>query len=404
MPTFREVCPVLDIKKQRTEIFEALRDRGYCYVLNTGVTDEMVNRICMKSQQFWQLSREMKLKYRQGQDVTFSGYVPWGVHRPTANTPKELLKETLYDFKEAFDFLHPDNTYCKMPQYEQSKDFFHEAAEFFKICAASGKDIVNIVADEMNQLGKDGEYVRGCFQNLTKKENMSYMRVAYYPSNKMRGSATGIEFGKNTNRIGIHRDSAPFVAQIVSPDVRGLQIEDPVYGWFDVEKLQKDAMWIHVGQLGYHVTDRTLQQPLLHKVTLPEDPNAPDRYCIVNFLGADGEAVLRPMSYGDEKDTQEWTGLQWVSKALVKAKDVYGDAKPENGITNGHTENGYKEANGYANGHIHENGVNGCHKNGHTTNGVSNGVNGCHKNGHTANGVSNGHVNGHCNGYANGTH
>jgi len=127
-------------------------------------------------------------------------------------------------------------------------------------------------------------------------------------------------------------------------------------------------------------------------------------YCIVNFLGADGEAVLRPMSYGDEKDTQEWTGLQWVSKALVKAKDVYGDAKPENGVTNGHTENGYKEANGYANGHIHENGVNGCHKNGHTTNGVSNGVNGCHKNGHTANGVSNGHVNGHCNGYANGTH
>jgi len=220
---------------------------------------------------------------------------------------------------------------------------------------------------------------------------MSYMRVAYYPSNKMRESATGIEFGKNTNRIGIHRDSAPFVAQIVSPDIRGLQIEDPEYGWFDVEKLQKDAMWIHVGQLGYHVTDRTLQQPLLHKVTLPEDPNAPDRYCIVNFLGADGDAVLRPMSYGDEKDTQEWTGLQWVSKALVKAKDVYGDAKPENGITNGHAENGHKETNG----HIHENGINGFHKNGHTTNGVSNG----HANGH-----ANGHVNGHVNGYVNGAH
>jgi isopenicillin N synthase-like dioxygenase len=318
------------MKADPNGIFDALRERGYCWVLNSGFTDKEVLDLCLKSQDFWRLPKEQKDVYKQGKEITFSGYVPWGVHRPTANTPKHLLTETLFDFKEAFDFMHKDNNYCVIPDYDESRDFFEQGNQFLVKASLIGKQIVDIVSDNMNERGKDGERGRQCFEQLGEAENMSYLRIAYYPSNKERSKATNIQFGSsNVNRIGIHRDSAPYVAIILSPSIDGLEIEDPEFGWFAVSDMGlKDAMWIHMGQLGYHLTDGFMQMPPLHKVVLPSEPEASDRYCIVHFLGADHHAVIPPMT-ADPPGSHTFNGFEWVRKALVK-----GYAPPIDPITN----------------------------------------------------------------------
>lgn len=327
-PTFKDICPVVDLKKDPNGIFDALYERGYCWVLNSGFTDKEVKDLCLKSQDWWNLPKDRKDVYKQGKEITFSGYVPWGVHRPTANTPKHLVAETLYDFKEAFDFLHKDNNYCVIPDYEESKEFFDQATQFLVKSSLVGRQIVDIVSDNMNKRGKDGERGRKCFQQLGQADNMSYMRIAYYPSNKDRSKASNIKFGgENVNRIGIHRDSSPYVALILSPSIEGLEIEDHEYGWFKVTDLGlKDAMWVHMGQLGYHLTDGFMQMPPLHKVVLPSDPEAADRYCIVHFLGADHDATIAPMS--EDPNGPTYNGFEWVRKALVKGYSTDGTPAP----------------------------------------------------------------------------
>ncbi|KAF9255616.1 flavonol synthase/flavanone 3-hydroxylase [Marasmius fiardii PR-910] len=272
--------------------FEACRDVGFAYLINTGIHQETVDGMFEWSARFFELPLEIKQKAPNSPEKgTHCGYTGVGHEQVTRMADSDRLDEgnakgKFPDYKESFDLVNEvascyENVW--LPE-EDLPGFRRYATKYFATCREfqMGKLLPALAIG----LGLDKEYFLSYHRNGENK-----LRLLHYPE----GPTDMFESGEK-GRIGAHTDFGTCTL-LFQDDVGGLEVESPSRpGVFIPVAPIRGAMVFNTGDFLMRWSNDTLKSTV-HRVRAPQRKEGdkgrtPERFSIPYFIGADSQTMV----------------------------------------------------------------------------------------------------------------
>ncbi|KIJ69413.1 hypothetical protein HYDPIDRAFT_106017 [Hydnomerulius pinastri MD-312] len=273
------------------KLYEACRDVGFAYLINTGILQSEVDDIFVWSKKFFYLPPDTKhLAPHPPEGWKHRGYSGVGVEQVSQMVfdPTELaaIRARAPDFKESFDLGCADNPRLEniwLP--ETCLPGFREAAtSFFSICRAFQMEkLMRALSLGLNLPGS------GDFLEKYHQEAENQLRLLHYPAAPAEVFARG-----RKGRIGAHTDFGT-ATLLFQDDVGGLEVESPHgSGQFVPVPPIPGAVVFNIGDFLMRWSNDTLKSTL-HRVRAPPDDGTgmvKERFSIPFFMSADSDLLI----------------------------------------------------------------------------------------------------------------
>ncbi|KAJ7204667.1 Clavaminate synthase-like protein [Mycena pura] len=254
-------------KRQQADILiAALREKGFFYVKNFGISQERVDRQFALGKRFYELPLEEKLKYvPQGLDEgQFNGYVPVG--RRTIDQEGKIKDQIeIYNipkFNGDFRHNHPPVVTEKLEEIEEfARDLHIEVLDPLFVLLATALELPEDYFTKLHQYPVKSE------------DHLRYMRYSKYPPEinaKLRNWSYG------------HTDLGSFTLLFRQP-VAGLQIRYPSTNEWKWVKPQDATLTVNACDALQFLTGGYVKSTV-HRVTVPpKDQQHVDRLGLLYF-------------------------------------------------------------------------------------------------------------------------
>ena len=250
---------------------------GFAIIIGHGVPQEDISTMQSVAREFFELSKEEKMKSCLHSGYGKGGFVPMGIESVAMSLEQSGKKPP--DYVESLYFLEGGEGNDVIPPYPKS---FKNTVHRYR------KSMLGLLALSMEisalSLGLPREYFVPYY---TKPE--CTMRLAYYPAqDKVKPVA-------NQLRYGAHTDYTGFTFLRPDAEVGGLEVLDPKTStWIPVNPTE-DCFIVNVGDLIQQWTnDHWISN--LHRVVNPAvDVSHKSRLSVVCFTGPNSDAVIAPL-------------------------------------------------------------------------------------------------------------
>ncbi|MBI1198678.1 MAG: isopenicillin N synthase family oxygenase [Phenylobacterium sp.] len=283
------------LEKLSGELYEAATKVGFYFIINHGVSQELIDRTFAESARFHALPEEEKLKIKQSEH--YVGYVPRnGMRIDTGdgfnNSKNRADVQSAYHVGRDYSPDHPlakagVRYYVPQPWPENLPGFKENVQEYFKACESLGNRLLKIYAAALDV---PEDYFDEAF-----KDPLDYLRMVHYPRTDKLSSD---QFG-----LGAHTD-AGFMTFLPQTKVPGLEIMLADGRWIPQPTIP-GAYLVNAGQaLKRWTNDRFRATP--HRVISPT--GVEDRHSLAFFYNPGVNAHIEcitekpkhePMKYGD---------------------------------------------------------------------------------------------------------
>ena len=258
--------PALRLEAAR-QLGQGAREAGFLYITGHGVSPALIERLVLRTKEYFAQPLEQKMRDYIGQSTNHSGYVPEG---------EEQFESGVIDCKEAYDLgfdytseegrrpmLGP-NQWADLPGFKEDIKAYYDAV-----------------------LGLGNSLFRGFALALGLPEDAfsrqvstppSQLRLVHYPFNPAATDRPG---------IGAHTDYECFT--ILLPTAPGLEVLNGAGEWIDVP-LMEDAFVINIGDM-LEVLSNGMFVATSHRVRKV----AEERYAFPLFCACDYDTVIEPV-------------------------------------------------------------------------------------------------------------
>ncbi|KAL6301926.1 flavonol synthase/flavanone 3-hydroxylase [Sparassis latifolia] len=292
-----------EARKVGVQFYEACRDVGFAYLINTGIPQESIAEMFAWSKKLFDLPTGIKQKAPHPPEGSYHrGYSGVGVEQVSQMVfdPKELaaIRTKALDFKESFDMgyeLGPRLKNIWLPE-DDLPGFRAYAVHFFGLCRTfQTTKLLRALAIGMPGLPDD------FFDQYHEKAD-NQLRLLHYPA-----APTDVFTSGQKGRINAHTDFGTGT-MLFQDDCGGLEVESPNEpGKFIPAPPIPGAVVFNIGDFLMRWSNDTLKSTL-HRVRAP--PPKPDengmtreRFSIPYFMTADRDKVIDclPGCFGPEK-------------------------------------------------------------------------------------------------------
>ena len=250
------------------EIREACENVGFYFVVNHGISDKLLEDICVQSKRFHDQPFDTKAKLSINQNQR--GYIVPGATQVRHST---YNNNTKFDTNATMVFATeygPEN-----PHRKAGKRFYDENQ--WPDNLPGFREVVNDYMNSLTNLGKamlplwalaldlERDHFLQYFEN-----NYTYFRMAHYPPVP--------ELDKNEYGLGPHADTG-FMTFLPQAEVDGLEILDVDGNWFRPPKMD-NAILVNTGQFLERWSNKRFRATP-HRVIPPKDV---DRYSFALFV------------------------------------------------------------------------------------------------------------------------
>ncbi len=253
------------------EIGKACEEVGFFYVKNHGIPAELIDRMYLVTQRFFDLPMEEKQRLNVANSgQTLRGYIPpYG---------ENLDPTKSRDLKEAFDYgLHeeevsrffgPNLMPSDLPGFKEACEEYHSAM------MGLARKLVSAFAISLD-LPDD-------YFEAMQRHPITIQRLLHYPSQD--GEVSEAEIG-----IGAHSDFG-FLTILCQDSVGGLQVRNSEGDWVSAPPIDGSFV-INIGDLVQTMTNGRFTSTV-HRVV---NTNGVARYSIPFFIDLDFDAVVAPL-------------------------------------------------------------------------------------------------------------
>ncbi|KAI1250692.1 hypothetical protein MGN70_007749 [Eutypa lata] len=279
------------------QLTDACRRVGFVYVVNHGISSELIEEAFQFSKKLFDLPQEKKMlaPHPPGPNV-HRGYSWPGLEKVSqdiikeGDEEKEAENRRIGDFKESYevgneDFELQPNVWLPEEVLPGFRDF---TTRFYWECFEAAKDLLRALAIGVGL--EDENYFLNYHSGLNNQ-----LRLLHYPpveAEKLLSNATA--------RMPAHTDWGT-ITMLLQDEAGGLQVENPKHpGSFVDATPMKNALVMNVGDLLMRWSNDGLKSTL-HRVTLPPvQMNSPigeklmtkSRYSIPYFVAPDPTSVI----------------------------------------------------------------------------------------------------------------
>ncbi|KAJ3832821.1 flavonol synthase/flavanone 3-hydroxylase [Lentinula raphanica] len=277
------------------KLFEACRDVGFAYLVNTGIPQNQIDGMFDWSMKLFALPLETKLKAR---------HPPEGwKHRGYSGVGREQVSQHVFDpdelqairtgkfpdFKESFDLGNEDSEILSnvwLPE-EDFPDFRNHAIDFYNSCREF--QLSTLLPALALGLGLPIDFFHDYHS-----ANANQLRLLHYP-----GAPTSVFESGEKGRIGAHTDFGTATLLFQDDDCGGLEVESPSQpGTFMAVPPVAGTVIFNIGDFLMRWSNDTLKSTL-HRVRAPPrkdedsgDGIVKDRFSMAYFMGADYDKTI----------------------------------------------------------------------------------------------------------------
>ncbi|KAM6492285.1 flavonol synthase/flavanone 3-hydroxylase [Amanita muscaria] len=288
-----------------TAIYEALRDTGFVYLTNHGVSKQLIDEAFTQSRAFFDLPLVDKLKaphppeswnhrgYSQIGQEKISLY-PDALNTGTTSTDKV---PSVLDMKESFDLGRENDSITPniYPPPEILPEFRGVTSRLFSTLHNFGLDVLHALA---LGLQLEDEHFFSHFHGKDGKEDPKHqLRLLHYPA-----VSKAVAARSNITRISPHTDKGTMTLLLQEDDgPGGLEVEASRGGQYIPVPVIPGAILVNIGDLLQMWSNDTLRSTR-HHIGLPdansvgeedgEEIVVPRRFSIPYFIAPDLDAVV----------------------------------------------------------------------------------------------------------------
>lgn len=257
------------------QIRAACENIGFYFIINHGVSEDLIKRIFSQTKRFHQQPFEQKSSLMVNQNQR--GYIVPGatkVRHSTYNKNTKFDTNATMVFATEYDEKNPNRRAGKRfyseNQWPQNLPGFRETVnEYMSTLTNLGKDMLPLWAKAL-ELPRD--FFAPYFE-----DNYTYFRMAHYPPVQ--------ELENNEYGLGPHADTG-FMTFLPQADVDGLEILDVEGKWFRPPQMH-DAILVNTGQFLERWSNKRFRATP-HRVIPPKDVH---RYSIALFVNTAFEPI-----------------------------------------------------------------------------------------------------------------
>ncbi|CAK5261903.1 unnamed protein product [Mycena citricolor] len=253
-------------KAQADILIRALREKGFFYVKNFGISQERVNRQFAIGKSFYELPVEERLQYvPDGLDQgKFNGYVPAGRRfiDPERTIKDQVEIYNIPKFNGYFEHKHPQVVAQRLEEIEEFSRALHtEVLDPLFVLLAIALELPEDYFTKLHQYPVKSE------------DHLRYMRYQKYPPEVN---------ARLTNWVYGHTDLGSFTLLFRQP-VAALQIRDPVHDEWKWVKPQDATLTVNACDALQFLTGGYVRSTI-HRVTIPpKDQQHVDRLGLLYF-------------------------------------------------------------------------------------------------------------------------
>jgi len=269
-----------DVARRMVEAFEGI---GFVYLLNHGISDDLLQEAFYRSREFFHLPVEVKTKYLASVETQHQGYFGLGNEAFDPSVPG--------DMKETFDFtVSTLNAPIWPVEVDQFKNVF---VRLFEECARLSHRILKMLAYGLDL--DDVDFFNRC-HNISNMDQpySSCMRTLYYPP------VTQESLKHGQKRLSEHTDFGS-ITLVFQDSAGGLQVRGPGVDWIDALPIEGSVL-VNIADLMQRWTaDRLVSTA--HRIVVPEDRKCfVARQSLAFFVQPDPETEIRCIDGSDRYD------------------------------------------------------------------------------------------------------
>ncbi|KAI9745430.1 MAG: hypothetical protein M1818_000964 [Claussenomyces sp. TS43310] len=256
------------------QIASACKDKGFFQIVNHGIPSSLQQEVLNKSEEFFALSNEEKMKLDKNQNNYQRGYEYFGTQMLEAGTAPES-KEAYYLGRD-LPVDHPD---VKAGKFLSGPNLWPEVLgdewkkvinEYYSRVLELGNAVLGVLA---LGLGLDEDFFLPFTDN-----GIGTLRLVHYPPTPVNAKARG---------IGAHRDFG-CLTLLLQDDVGGLQVQNQeTQEWIDVKPVP-GAYVVNLGNMMLRWTNHKYSSNL-HRVI---NRSNSERYSVPFFLNGNPDLVF----------------------------------------------------------------------------------------------------------------
>ncbi|KAI9022876.1 hypothetical protein CLU79DRAFT_751122 [Phycomyces nitens] len=284
MSTIQEI-PVIDFSLFETDpqkcsqlVFDAAKNVGFFYLRNFGIPVEKVKEIFGMSKNFFELSKEEKLKYA----IDVKGNLGYSAMRQEVADPG---KHTKGDCKESFHIAKLNKTNAPQPLPDMFTSNKNDVGQFITAChTLVGKILICLGTGLEIPESKGGKM---WFHDRHPFEGPSndVLRLLHYPALDHANETDDI-------RIGRHSDYGSLTL-LFQNEVGGLEVEKGPGGEWLSAPVMPDCVTVNLGDCLEYWT-KGLLRSTKHRVVFKPETQTKPRYSMAYFCQG-GPALLEPV-------------------------------------------------------------------------------------------------------------
>ncbi|ESO84919.1 hypothetical protein LOTGIDRAFT_168176 [Lottia gigantea] len=271
-----------DLKKIGDKLIAAFDSIGFCYIINHGIPQDLIEKIFGVSKTFFDLSTEAKLKYIRSKDIADNhGYVEMGRESLNPQRPG--------DCKEAFNFTPNHAKFWPTKEVPEMQDIFHK---FYDECKQIAFRIFDVFTLGLKL--EDRNFLRNSHKNIGCDRNCTTIRSIWYPPLPKDGS---IKPGQV--RCGEHSDYGTLTL-LLQDGIGGLEVCNKNGDYIPATPVP-GAICVNIGDLMQRWTaDKLIATK--HRVLIPESEVLKNkgRQSIAFFIHPDDDFVIKCLDGSDK--------------------------------------------------------------------------------------------------------
>lgn len=298
------------------EMYSAMKDVGFMYVINHGIPKEDQDRMFAWSKAFFELPDEIKARCCHPEDGAH--------HRGWSSIGKEKVVQMVFDkdtisdlrkhpdVKESFDLGNENDKdiYNIWPKEEDIPAFREYCNYYFKVNQYASQRLLRALS---LGLGLDEDFLLNYH-----RDGNNQVRLLHYPPTDEKNLREG-----ETERIAAHTDFGT-MTMLLQDNCGGLQVEAPSNpGVFIDAPVIPGSLVINTGDFFMRWSNDELKSTL-HRVTAPPIDSATGiskvRYSIPYFVSADADKVIDalPGTFSEEnpKKYAPITSGEYIARRL----------------------------------------------------------------------------------------
>ncbi|MEX1190458.1 MAG: 2-oxoglutarate and iron-dependent oxygenase domain-containing protein [Brumimicrobium sp.] len=248
------------------ELGAAYEGIGFVAVKNHGISQELIDRLYDRIQQFFALPEDVKKKYNIPGIGGQRGYTPFGTEHAKGKSAGDLKE--FWHFGQFVEDNDPINKeYPENVNVTEVPDFLSTGKEAYKTFEDTGRHLLRAIAIHLN--------LEETYFNQLIHNGNSILRPIHYPP------ITG-EIEDGAVRAGEHED-INLITLLVGASADGLQVLNKHNEWISVTEIQ-DHIVVNVGDMLQRLTNNKLKSTTHRVINPPKELLGTSRYSVPFFL------------------------------------------------------------------------------------------------------------------------